>query len=255
MRGRMKALRDAFRQLFAQQWRGTFPELDEETMVIAVVAMLVFVTCMQTGRPHQLAEFFPAFEQRIPFDRGLAWHLYSQLVFCMTLLVIPATVLKLGLGRKLHACGLRFSGTGRGFVVALGLFVLLLPVLWLASRMQGFQDQYPKLRSAESDVAVFCIYQAGYLVKWMAWEFFFRGFLLFGLRPRMGDFAVIVSTLAFVVAHIGKPGAEMVGSIVAGFVLCGLALRYRSIFPGVILHFLVAATMDLLGSPGLLVGP
>ncbi len=48
--------------------------------------------------------------------------------------------------------------------------------------------------------------------------------------------------------HIGKPEAEVLGAVVAGLVLCYLAMRSRSIWPGVLLHSLVASTMDFFAS-------
>jgi membrane protease YdiL (CAAX protease family) len=45
--------------------------------------------------------------------------------------------------------------------------------------------------------------------------------------------------------HAGKPGPEAIGSIVAGVALGILALRNRSFIPGAILHWSVAATLDI----------
>jgi membrane protease YdiL (CAAX protease family) len=61
----------------------------------------------------------------------------------------------------------------------------------------------------------------------------------------MGSRAVIVSTIPFVIMHFGKPQPEVYGSLAAGFILCWLALRSNSIWPGVLLHWLVATSMDV----------
>jgi hypothetical protein len=45
--------------------------------------------------------------------------------------------------------------------------------------------------------------------------------------------------------HVGKPGPEAIGSIVAGIALGIIALRNRSFIPGAILHWAVAVTLDL----------
>jgi membrane protease YdiL (CAAX protease family) len=81
-------------------------------------------------------------------------------------------------------------------------------------------------------------------VKWIAWEFFFRGFMLFGFGKDFLQRAVLVSTIPFVLMHYGKPELEMASALIAGLVLCFIALRSKSIWPGVLLHWLVAATMD-----------
>ena len=46
--------------------------------------------------------------------------------------------------------------------------------------------------------------------------------------------------------HFGKPFPETVGAIVAGLVLGTMALRSKSIIPGICVHFTIAIGMDLL---------
>lgn len=236
------------RDVVRQTWRRTFPDLDFETAFVAIFGAAMLVLCIYHGRPHQLAEYFPGFEQGLGEYRSLAWHLYSHAVFVVFLMLLPVVALKWPLRRRIQDHGLRWASSGRELKTVALLFVAVLPLLVLVCRTEAFQAKYPKLHLAGVDPGVFVVYELAYLVKWTAWEFFFRGFLLFGLRPGMGDKAVVASTLPFVLAHIGKPEAEILGAIVAGFVLCGLALRSRSIVPGVLLHFGVAATVDALTS-------
>ena len=46
--------------------------------------------------------------------------------------------------------------------------------------------------------------------------------------------------------HFGKPFPETLGAIVAGLVLGTMALRSKSIVPGICVHFTIAIGMDLL---------
>ena len=70
------------------------------------------------------------------------------------------------------------------------------------------------------------------------------------LFPGMSARAFLLTILAipFVLMHFGKPQAEVYSSVAAGFILGWLAWRSRSIWPGVILHWLVAASMDFFAS-------
>ena len=106
----------------------------------------------------------------------------------------------------------------------------------------------PRLPEARADAGLFALYQALYLIKWTAWEFFFRGFLLFGFKRDLGSVAVLLSTVPFALMHVGKPEAEMASAVVGGLVLCWIALRSKSIWPGVVIHSLVATTMDFFAS-------
>ncbi len=64
----------------------------------------------------------------------------------------------------------------------------------------------------------------------------------------MGNHAIWVQLLPFVLMHTGKPEIEAFASIVAGIALCVLALRTRSFWYGALLHAAVAGTMDLVNA-------
>jgi len=77
-------------------------------------------------------------------------------------------------------------------------------------------------------------------------EAFFRGFLLFGLYPRLGRYAIWAMVIPYTMIHFGKPMPETFAAIVAGYALGHLALRSRSFVWGWMLHWSVAITMDVL---------
>ncbi len=80
-----------------------------------------------------------------------------------------------------------------------------------------------------------------------AWEFFFRGFLLFGLRRSVGNgMAVCIQTIPSCLWHIGLPTGEILGAAVGGILLGILALRTRSILWPFLLHLLIGAGLDLM---------
>ena len=70
--------------------------------------------------------------------------------------------------------------------------------------------------------------------------------MVFGLEKRFGISAVVVMTVPYCMLHFHKPMLESVGAIFAGLILGVVALRTRSIFGGVIIHWAVAITMDVM---------
>jgi membrane protease YdiL (CAAX protease family) len=76
-----------------------------------------------------------------------------------------------------------------------------------------------------------------------AWEFLFRGYMLFGLEKSIGKSAIFVQTIPFVLLHIGKPFLETLACIPGGFVLGYVAYRTRSFLPCFIIHFGIYAMM------------
>ena len=86
------------------------------------------------------------------------------------------------------------------------------------------------------------------------WEFFFRGFLLFGLqKSRLGSWgAVIVQALLFALLHwssdpnASKPLAEVASALPGGIILGILALRTRSFVYGFLAHWAISLTLDVI---------
>jgi membrane protease YdiL (CAAX protease family) len=60
-------------------------------------------------------------------------------------------------------------------------------------------------------------------------EFFFRGFLLFALLRVAGPVAVVVATLPFAFAHLGKPEVETISTLGGGFLFGWLDWRTGSV--------------------------
>jgi membrane protease YdiL (CAAX protease family) len=90
------------------------------------------------------------------------------------------------------------------------------------------------------------IWEAAYICQFFALEFFFRGFMLHGLRHRLGFYAIFVMMVPYCMIHFQKPMPETFGAIAAGAVLGLMSLKTRSIWLGACLHVAVALSMDFL---------
>ncbi|NWF77325.1 MAG: CPBP family intramembrane metalloprotease [Chloroflexi bacterium] len=78
-----------------------------------------------------------------------------------------------------------------------------------------------------------------------AWEFVFRGYMLFGLEKSIGKSAIFVQTIPFVLLHLGKPFLETLACIPGGFIFGYVAYRTRSFLPCFIIHFGIYGMMIL----------
>lgn len=122
------------------------------------------------------------------------------------------------------------------------MVVLLSVVVWT----QDFRGKYPLYEDADRSLAMFLSYEMAYALYFVAWEFFFRGFMTFSLEKTLGVWAAFVQMLPFVVMHFGKPDLESMSSVFGGIALGWLALRTRSIWYGVFIHAATAVTLDCL---------
>lgn len=129
-----------------------------------------------------------------------------------------------------------------------GMLLFMLLPLFAASFLPSFQQTYPfvYIPKGHQFAEILFYWEIGYFCQFIAVEYFFRGFLLFAFEESLGKAAVLVPIMPYVMIHFGKPFPETIGAIVAGLVLGTMALRSRSIVPGIFVHFSIAIGMDLL---------
>lgn len=129
---------------------------------------------------------------------------------------------------------------------ALGLAII--PFVGLSAAM--FPDLlafYPS-RNARGPADVFALAMLGRGVYFVAWEWFFRGFLVFGLAPATGaPGAIAIQAYPFLLLHRNKPLSEMSTSFTGAVVLGAFCWRARSVVPAILLHWWMNVSMELLG--------
>jgi len=189
-----------------------------------------------------LAKSFPS----VP--RGL-WRWIWWVAGCMSLgLVIPMVLLKVVAGVGPRATGLRLRGTGPDAIVYALLLAIFLPVVWWASTRGDFRSTYPFYRPVgRGPLGLdYVAFEAIYFLQFLFIEWFFRGFMVLGLKPKLGRASILVMLAPYCMIHFHKPMLEALGAIGAGAVLGTLSYRTGTIVYGWFLHYAVALTMDLL---------
>ena len=164
--------------------------------------------------------------------------------------VMPVMFILAWPGYRLRDVHIRFDGFFRHLWIYVFLFALVLPAVLYASTTPAFRHTYPFYRLANRSRFDLWTWEGLYSAQFVALEFFFRGFILQGLRKVMGANAVFVMIVPYCMIHYGKPLPETLGAIGAGLILGTLALRTRSIWGGVLIHIGVALTMDVLALQG-----
>jgi len=172
-------------------------------------------------------------------------------------LVVPVLAARFVLGWRPRDFGLPFGREHRkGAVpgvhwVYVALALGMVPVLLIASQAASFKAKYPLAYDIVDPnggiwIAHLLVYQAFYFLVFLSGESFWRGFLTFGSERDLGLYGLAFMAVPYVTGHFGKPLPETLGAIAAGCVLGFLALRHRSVWWGVALHYGIALSMDLL---------
>ena len=131
-------------------------------------------------------------------------------------------------------------------MVVIIILATVLPLIFMASTTEPFLKTYPFYRAEIYTIGPLLIWEAAYALQFVALEFFFRGFMLFGLARFIGSYSIFVMTLPYMMIHFTKPFPEVVLAFFAGIILGTLALYTRSLYGGVFIHVIVAWSMDML---------
>ncbi|HSV31149.1 MAG TPA: CPBP family glutamic-type intramembrane protease [Atribacteraceae bacterium] len=167
----------------------------------------------------------------------------NSLITALWFLVVPMAI-------NAATCRIPWKDLGGGFgmIRQWGPWFLVLLGLgagwaFIVSRSPGYRDYYPMYRPAAQSVQEFFVFQGFVAVTMYVWEFFCRGFLLFGLAKKMGRYAILVQLIIFTLLHRGKP--EYLISIVGGLGMGIFAFEAKTFFPVFLLHLSVSVLLDI----------
>jgi len=181
------------------------------------------------------------------------------------ILWIPLVVVMLFLRREPTDYGFAVGDTKEAMRLALGAVLLFLPVVLVIAPGDGPQAYYvPWLGNyGGSRALVFGMWHGtrhlSDHIDWarlayhelvmgfymFGWEYYFRGFLLSGLRRILPLWwAIGLQALFFFALHYGKPWPEMLSSLPGGVIMALVSIRYRSFIPCFVVHFLISLSFD-----------
>lgn len=209
---------------------------------------------------------------------GLPWanELISFWGGAFLVVVIPILLIKFVYRQPLSAYGLGSPPPDRRRFALLAFLILmaLVPIFALVgSQNDAIRELYPLYRPFTSDWQ-FILYELTYLPFFVAIEFIFRGYLLFGLagirdrdahpdattrRPGtpsenkdtgvpgvyyFAHYALLIQMLSYTAWHLGKPVAELWGTLIWGLVAGAVAYASRSLWYVILAHWLLNVILD-----------
>lgn len=198
------------------------------------------------GYAEHFQQYFPAFKNH-PLAELYA-HYWQFGIFFLLMFIVPILIITFAFKKPWHDFGWQWGDWRYGLkTLLITIPLLVVPLMYVASHLPDVHSEYPLLKLLLTRHDLIIYYQIAYVVfYYLAWEFFFRGFLLFGLKPHFGNMnAVLIQTISSCLIHIGKPEGEIIGSIIIGILFGAIALRTRSIFYVFVLHAAIGVFTDL----------
>lgn len=253
-------------------WQSVLSAFKERPGQIIGLAFILIMLWGTHGKIELLHLIWPAYRgpgidigRRPQLIPGIPWD--NELIAfwggALLLVVIPAFVIKFGFKQSLSSYGLGLPPKGRRTLALwtfLTLTLLSLPAFWLGAHDPSMRAVYPFYRSFP-DTGSFLLYELTYLPFFIAIEFIFRGFLLFGLAGGRDQeiqasgggysgafyfhkYALLIQMLSYTAWHLGKPLPELWSTLIWGLAAGATVYAIRSIWPVVLAHWLLNVFLD-----------
>lgn len=179
-------------------------------------------------------------QQYFPHNYYHLWYpwVYHHLASLIFFAVFPMLTITYLLRENLHHFGIGMGDWRFGLKATIIAFVILPLPLYITSHNPEHLKTYPLVKLNVDSYSELMWWALAMLPHYIGWEFFFRGYIGFGMKKKYGAFmAIMLQTLLTTLEHIGKPSGEIIGAIPAGIYLGLLTYRTNSIWWAVLFHW------------------
>lgn len=175
------------------------------------------------------------------------WIVFQRSTGVLFLGIIPALI---GL-TLLHKTSVDFGIKAANFLPTLfwilGLSAFLIPMNIIFARKPGNLKIYPQIRAIEWTIKLILINVFTWAAYLLAYEFLFRGFLLFPCERILGYWpAILINTAIYAFVHIPKGMKETLGAIPFGILLCIITFNTGTIWAAFFIHLILALSNDFI---------
>lgn len=199
------------------------------TVAVAVVTLVLVADASRTFLPDDLGTLgrTPVVMRVTAIERAILFGL------------VPLAIVVFAFRERPARYGIAIGDWRAGLTLMLvGCMAMTPIVMWFAT-LPDVRAYYAPSADAASAVLL------TNAIDLAAGEFLFRGFLTFTLLRAIGPLGVVVATMPFVYAHLGKPELELYSTLLGGLVYGWLAWRTRSILWGTIGHVYILSLVIL----------
>lgn len=215
--------------------------------VVTVTAWLLYRLVL-TGRFSRKLNLSPGSTRQIVFQRISGMVLFGCIPFSIVLFSDAGFA----------SFGITYPTTGT-YLWTLLFSALIIPMNYFNARSPGNLEMYPQIRKEVWSMQLITISMlswAGYLT---AYEFLFRGFLLFSTIPYLGVWPAIgLNVVIYSIAHLHKGKKEMLGAVPLGFVVSYLSYITGSYWAALFIHLVLALSNEwfsIIRNPAMVIKP
>lgn len=184
--------------------------------------------------------------QKYGQEKGsIYWGLFGKYFGVMLLGVIPTTIVFQISELSFSDLGINAKNTGQNLVWIGGLSVVALLVNLKSARQPESIAYYPQIRARNWSYSLLFHNTLGWVMYLLAYEFLFRGLMIFALIPTLGVWPTIaINTALYSATHIPKSMKEAIGAMPFGVGLSVLTIMTQNIWIAVFVHIALALSND-----------
>jgi membrane protease YdiL (CAAX protease family) len=192
-------------------------KFDWKVVTITIISTLLLI-----------ADYYISITQK--WIGGAWWKVVDRTILYF---IIPMLIILLVFRENPRDYGFTLGDWRAGLALTAGGILLMAPILWFLNQGDASMQNYyrPSLNGLPWNT----------LADLFGWEFFFRGWILFGYARKFGSEALWLQAVPFALAHIGKPAVETFSTIFGGFLFGWVAYRTKSFLYPFLIHWFVAS--------------
>ncbi len=175
----------------------------------------------------------------------ISWVLFQKFAGFFFMAFFPAIIYLVFFQGQLSDFGLTLYHVRNYWVWLVSIPLLLIVINMFLSRSTGLMQQYPQMRINRWSMETFGLSAIGWSAYLVAYEYLFRGLLLFSSYEAFGLWpAVAINVSIYSAVHMPKGIGETLGAIPYGILSCLLTLITGTILIPVVAHISLAVSME-----------
>ena len=210
------------------------------SIFVVIISFLVYYFLSNSGTVKK------SFIRRIGVEKiKVYWILFEKLLGFLFFGIIPLAVVFVIFNDRLQTFGISDENILLSIYWITGLSPVLIILSYFNSKTKENLKRYPQIRTSKWDLKLLVISALSWFLYLLAYEFMFRGFLLFISEKNLGIWlAIIINIVVYSLAHLPKGVKETVGAIPLGLVLCLISLQTGNIWASFFLHLVLALSNE-----------
>jgi membrane protease YdiL (CAAX protease family) len=216
----------------------------DSAFVICILALATgFMAYFFISKSEKLKNYFS-----IKFGNNkseVRWVLFERLIGVFFYGIVPALIIIIGFNKSLSDYGFSFENRLLSIYWILGLSPVLIAMNYFNCSKPDNLAMYPQIRASEWNIQLLILSALSWIAYLLAYEFMFRGYLLFISLEYLGVWpSIALNITIYALVHVPKGYKEAIGAIPLGIVLAIITIKTGNIWVAFVVHVVLALSNE-----------